>query len=115
MIREVIINEKPYMMRADGATPFLFKSCFNEDLIKVFTGAVDSDDVDSDGMVKKLAYVMVKQNEQPDPTKIKLSYNDFLLWVCTFEPLDLTMASDEILAVYIDTTKTTSIAKKNSE
>lgn len=116
MVKQVEIDGKPYTMRADGATPFLFKQCFNEDLIKIFAGAAaENPDLDVDGMTKKLAYVMVKQAEQPDPTKIKVSFNDFLLWVCTFEPLSLSMATEDIISVYIDTTQTTSVAKKNTE
>lgn len=116
MVKQVEVDGVSYGMRADGATPFLFKSCFGQDLIKIFTGAAaENPDVDIDGMAKELAYVMVKQAEQPDPTKIKLSFNDFLLWVSKFEPLSLSMASEDILAVYVDTTKTSSVAKKNSD
>jgi hypothetical protein len=115
VVKLIKIDEKEIWMRADGATPFLYKACFNEDLIKIFTAAADGAETDTDSMVKKLAYVMAKQNEQPDPTQIKLSFNEFLLWVCQFEPLALSMAAEDIIAVYVDTTKTTSIAKKKTD
>lgn len=115
MTRDIIIEEVAYPMRADGATAFLYKQCFNEDLIRLFTGAADGEEVDADGMGKKLAYVMTKQAEQPDPTKVKLSFNDFLLWVCKFEPLSLSIAGDAIIGLYVEQTKPTSAAKKKSE
>lgn len=115
MTKEIIVDGASIPMRADGATAFLYKQCFNEDLIKIFTGAANGAEIDSDSMGKKLAYVMTKQAAEPDPTKVKLSFNDFLLWVCKFEPLALSMAGEEIIGLYVANTKTESIAKKKSD
>lgn len=115
MTKDVIVSGEAITMRADGATAFLYKQAFNEDLIKIFSGYADGADVDTDAMGKKLAYVMTKQAEQPDPTKVKLSFNDFLLWICKFDPLALSMAGDDIIGVYMANIQTDSAAKKKDD
>lgn len=115
MTRDIIVSGESIPMRADGATAFLYRQCFGEDIIKMFTGAADGADIDTDSMGKKLAYVMTRQAEQPDPTKVKLSFSDFLLWVCSFDPLDLSVAGEEIIGLYIDNKRTESSAKKKND
>jgi len=57
---------------------------------------------------------MAKQAEEPHPASIKLSEADMVDWLTQFGPLDITLAAQDVLQLYLGTTISTSTAKKNS-
>lgn len=108
------IGDKDIEMRADGATPFLFKQAFDKDLIKIFSNA-QNDISEAASVASELGFVMAQQAKSPDPLKVDLSKGAFMAWVSQFEPLDLTYNSMEIINLYLGTYNTDSIAKKKDE
>lgn len=113
MIKTIKIGDKDVAMRADGATPYLYKLAFGGDLISYF--ANPGDEGDNADMANKLAYVMARQAEEPHPASIKLSEADMVDWLTQFGPLDITLAAQDVLQLYLGTTVSTSTAKKNSD
>ena len=116
MTELVRVGNKDVQLRADGATPFLYKQAFGKDLLKIFSEASGTDDaaVVSD-LASELGFVMAQQAKSPDPLKVDLSRGAFMGWLVEFEPLDLTNAAMDIVNVYLGTYNTDSIAKKKEE
>lgn len=112
MIKKITIGEHEVEMRADGATPYLYKAAFKGDLISYFTNP--GNEGDNADMATKLAYVMARQAECPNPREIQLSEDDMIDWLVNFGPMDIALAAEEILLFYMGTTLTTSTAKKKS-
>ena len=113
MIETIIIGNKSIEMRADGATPFLYKQAFGKDLIKIFADAMEgADTAVASEMASELGFVMAQQAKSPDPLNVNLSKGEFMKWLSQFEPLDLATSSIDIINLYIGTYKTDSTAKK---
>ena len=115
MIKTIKIGDHDVEMRADGATPYLYKTAFGGDLFSFFTDQSKRENRgDIADMATNVAYVMARQAETPNPREIKLSEGDMLEWLSQFEPLDVTLAADDVLELYISTTSASSKIKKNS-
>lgn len=108
MFKEIKIGEKTVSLQANGATPLWFKQLFHKDIIAVLNGADDVEKVSD--CAPELAYVMAKQAEKADMTKT--SREDFVAWLEQFEPLDILMASSDIITVYMGTKITSAESKK---
>lgn len=116
MIETIIIGNKSVEMRADGATPFLYKQAFSKDLIKIFADATEgADTAVASEMASELGFVMAQQAKSPDPLNVNLSKGEFMKWLSQFEPLDLATSSIDIINLYIGTYKTDSTAKKKDD
>jgi hypothetical protein len=116
MIETLIIGNEHVDLRADGATPFLYKQAFSKDLLKIFSEASATEDVAvASEMAAELGFVMAQQAKSPDPLKVDLSRGAFMLWLTKFEPLDLTNSALDIIGVYLSNYKTDSSAKKKDE
>ena len=103
-------------LRADGATPFLYKQAFKKDLIKIFSEAFQNEDVEIAGDIgPELGFVMAQQAASPDPLHVDLSHGNFLNWVSQFEPMDLINSAMDIINIYLSTYETDSTAKKKDE
>lgn len=115
MTEVIIIGDKPVEMRADGATPFLYKQAFSKDLIKIFSDATDgADTAVASEMAAELGFIMAQQAKSPDPLKVTLAKSEFMQWLVQFEPLDLATSAIDIIDLYISTYKTDSTAKKKA-
>ena len=116
MIETIIIGNKSVEMRADGATPFLYKQAFNKDLIKIFSEASDTGDASAaSDVASELGFIMAQQAKSPDPLQVNISRAEFMKWVSQFEPLDLAYNSMDIINLYVGTYQTDSTAKKKTE
>ena len=78
--------------------------------IAVFSGRIDEG---QEELVIKLAYVMAKQAEKADMTK--LNNDTFMKWLEDFETTDFFEVTDDILNLYSGQMSTTSEAKKNTD
>ena len=113
MIDIIKIGEHEIEMRADGATPFLFKQAFNKDLIKIFSEASETGDVSAaSDLAGELGFIMAQQAKSPDPLQVNISRAEFMKWVMQFEPLDLAFNSMGIINLYLGTYQMDSTAKK---
>ena len=96
-------NETGFLENA--STPFRFKNIFGIDLIALLAkgdeGAVDD--------YERLAFVMAKQAEKADMSK--LTAEDFYLWLESFEFTDLVEALPEIIGLYMQNKTTHSDPK----
>lgn len=98
MYKEIEVggDKKKIAFLSNGLTPLFYKQVFKTDLLKAlnengeFSLASDK--------IPELGFIMVKQAEKADMTKV--NYESYLEWLSGFEPLDLTMASAEITDVY---------------
>lgn len=116
MKETIKIGNHDIELRADGATPFLFKQAFNKDLIKIFADASNEQDTAAAGSIaSELGFVMAQQAKSPDPLHVDLSQGAFMTWLSQFEPLDLVYQAMDIINVYLSTYKTDSTAKKKDE
>ena len=112
MFGKVKIGSKEIEMVSNGATPYRFKQVFHKDLLKFFSDAVSGkvDDGEAAEVSSKLGFIMAKQNEMADLTK--LSEESFIEWTEMFEPNDLILAAEDIVAIYSGNMQQTSEAKK---
>lgn len=113
MIETITIGNKSVEMRADGATPFLFKQAFQKDLLKIFSDTnISGDAAEISELVAELGFVMAQQASSPDPLQVNLSKGEFMRFLMQFEPLDIANAGEYIINLYIGTFQTDSVAKK---
>ena len=116
MIETIIVGNKSVEMRADGATPFLYKQAFKKDLIKIFSEAFQNEDVEIVGDIgPELGFVMAQQAASPDPLHVDLSQGTFFNWLSQFEPMDLINSAMDIINIYLSTYETDSTAKKKDD
>ncbi len=113
MYKEIKVGSVTVPMLANGATPLRYRQVFGKDLIKEFKGAEQeaSRAVDS---IPELAFIMAKASEAKEgKADMNLINREmFAEWLEQFEPLDLPMASDEIINLYTGNMATKSEAKK---
>ena len=115
MYREIKVGEKSIPMLANGATPIRYRMTFGKDIISEFEqGQKDSGKASSS--ISELAFIMAKAAEAMNDKKpmAALNQTNFVEWLEQFEPLDLTLASEDIIDLYMGNEKTLSEAKKNS-
>lgn len=103
---------KEVKLAANAATPFRFKQLFGSDLLRIFQQSTKSED---DGMtlgevVTQMAFIMNRQAEGANMNDI--SMDDFFSWLEGFEAMDFVNAGEEIINVYLSSTKTSVEAKK---
>ena len=114
MYREIVIGSKTVPMLANGATPIRYRMTFRKDLISEFENVQKGEGVSTS--ISELAYIMAKaaeaQNEQK-PMAI-LNVEDYIVWLEQFEALDITMAAEEIVSLYMGNEETLSEAKKKA-
>lgn len=103
---------KEVKLAANAATPFRFKQLFGSDLLRIFQQSTKSE---YDGMtlgevVTQMAFIMNRQAEGANMNDI--SMDDFFSWLEGFEAMDFVNAGEEIINVYLSSTKTSVEAKK---
>lgn len=99
-------------MVADAASIYYYRKVFQEDFLKQTQAEGDNTDV-----FQKMGYIMAMQSKYKDSREElqKLTYNSFIDWLTGFEPLDLILATDQIMDIYYQQAATTSKAKKKGE
>ena len=112
MYREIKIGEVSIPMKATAATALRYRHVFGQDLM---TELQDSEENTSLGIatVQQLAFVMACAAD-PDKDMTKLNEEVYIEWLDKFEPLDLAMATQEIIDLYLGNTKGLSEVKKKA-
>lgn len=106
MVKTVKIGGGEVILSANAATPYRYKQIFNEDLFKIFSGAVgksEAENIELTDTVMKMAYIMMKQAEKADMSL--LSEDDFFTWLEGYAPMDIILAGDEIINLYMASTQ----------
>lgn len=115
MYKEIVIGGGDHSQTigflSNAVTPLYYKQVFKVDLLQMLT---ESGDMEIAGdKIPELAFIMAKQAEKADMTKI--NYDSYIEWLEQFAPLDLVLKSTEIANVYIADSLTSVEAKKNSK
>ena len=115
MYREIKIGEKSIPMLANGATPIRYRMVFGRDIISEFEN-VQTDSGKATTSISERAFIMAKQAESQNEHKpmTTLNQESFIEWLEQFEPLDVVLATDEIVDLYLGNEKTLSEAKKKA-
>lgn len=105
MYKKLEIDGKEIELVANAATPFRFKQIFKKDLLSILG---NEDKAQNEGVeaVTELAFVMAKQAEKADMNK--LNYDMFIDWLEDFGPMAFVDSAENILAVYMESTASTS-------
>lgn len=116
MYKEVKIGDITIPMLANGATALRYKHVFGKDLIAEFQGA-EEDNTKAVDCIPELAFIMAKAAEAKEGKADlnKLNEEVFLNWLEQFGPMDLPLAAEEVVNLYIGNGITTSEPKKKEE
>lgn len=103
---------KTLELAANAATPFRYKQLFGADLLKLFQQNTkdESENVLLAETISQLAFIMTKQAEKADMNLV--SIEEFYAWLEDYEPLDFVLASEQIIKVYLSSTRSSVEAKK---
>lgn len=116
MFKEISIGGIKIPMLANAATPLRYKHLFHKDIIKEFQEASGDVSKVTDSM-PELAFIMAMAAEAKDG-KVDmnlLNEEKFMDWLEQFDPLDLPMASEEIVNLYMGNNITSSEPKKKGK
>lgn len=96
MYKEIKVGDKTIPMEANAATSYRFKHLFKRDILKLMLDAESMEEEPDD--VMKLGYVMTMQAAKED-FSVK-SFDDYIAWLEGFDPLDLLLASQDIVGLF---------------
>jgi hypothetical protein len=115
MYREIKIGEKSIPMLANGATPIRYRMVFGKDIMSEFN-KVNEDMGKATDSLSELAFIMSKAAEAQNEHKAMTNLNmeSFVSWLEQFEPLDLTLAAEDIVNLYLGNEQTLSEVKKKA-
>ena len=116
MFREIKIGDITVPMLANGATPLRYKLIFGKDLMTEFQGATE-DAAKAMNSLPELAFIMAKAAEAKEGKADLnlLNQQMYLEWLEQFGPMDIPMASDEIVNLYTGNMETKSEPKKKEK
>lgn len=116
MFKEIKVGNITVPMLANAATPLRYKHIFGKDIIKEFQAA-QGDMTKVTDSIPELAYIMARAAEahKGDADLNLLNENDFIEWLEQFEPMDLVLAAEDIVDLYIGNGKTASEPKKKEK
>lgn len=114
MFETIHIGDKDVGMLANAASPYIYKQIFHEDLLQKFSRM--GKEAADNNIGEKLGFVFAKQAEISDVSELmKLTMNDFLAWLTGFDPMDVFMASEDIVKLYQSQKAGTSVPKNQGE
>ena len=115
MYREIKVGEKSIPMLANGATPIRYRMVFGKDIMTEFNKVKDESGKSVDS-ISELAFIMAMAAESQNEGKPMSNLNNevFITWLEQFEPLDLTLAAEEIVDLYLGNEQTLSEVKKKA-
>lgn len=105
MLKTLNIGGQEVELMANAATPFRFKQVFQKDLFQIL-GNQEKAEAEGVEAVTQLAYIMAKQAEKTDMTK--LNYEGFIEWLEDFSAMAFVDSAEDILNIYMDQQATTS-------
>lgn len=113
MFKNIEIGGITVPMLANGATPIRYRHVFHKDIITEFQQAQDDYSKVVNSM-PELAFIMAMQaNAQDGAIDLNLLDEDaYLEWVEQFGAMDLPMASEQIINLYLGNNATSSEPKK---
>ena len=113
MFKNIEIGGITVPMLANGATPIRYRYVFHKDIITEFQQAQDDYSKVVDSM-PELAFIMAMQAKAQDGAiDLNLLNEDkYLEWVEQFGAMDLPMASEQIINLYLGNNATSSEPKK---
>ena len=113
MFKNMKIGDKTIPMLANGATPLRYKLVFKKDIIKELQLAENDYSKVTDSM-PELAFIMAKQAEASSGNADLnlLDFNMYMTWMEQFGPMDLVLASDDIIDLYMGNAETSTEPKK---
>lgn len=113
MYKEIKVGDTTIPMLANGATPIRYRMVFGKDIISEFQMA-EEDGGRVSSTISELAYIMAMAAKAQDEktSMTNLNQDSFVEWLEKFEPMDLTMAAEEIVDVYMGNQITHSEVKK---
>lgn len=104
MFKTVEIDGKGIELAANAATPFRYKQVFHKDLLTIL-GNEERAETEGVEAVTELAFIMAKQAEKADMTK--LTYDEFLSWLEDFSAMAFIEGAEDIMNVYMESAKGT--------
>ena len=115
MYREIKIGEMSIPMLANGATPIRYRMVFGKDLMSEFN-QIQEDTGKASTSLSELAFIMAKAAEAFNEKKAMTTLNQesYVEWLEQFEPLDLVLAAEDIVNLYMGNGETLSEAKKKA-
>lgn len=116
MFKEVKIGNITVPMLANGATPLRYKMIFHKDLISEFQDATENAEKAMESL-PELAFIMAMQaqNKEVGGDLNLLNEDRYMKWMEQFDPMDIPMASDEIVGLYTGNMETSSEPKKKEK
>lgn len=113
MFKEVNIGGITIPMLANGATPIRYKQVFHKDIISEFQ-QVEKDYSKVASSIPELAFIMAMQASAKDgSTNLNLLNEEmYIKWAEQFGAMDLPLASDQIIDLYMGNNSVSSEAKK---
>lgn len=115
MYREIKVGEMSIPMLANGATPIRYRMVFGKDLMSEFN-QIQEDTGKASTSLSELAFIMAKAAEAFNEKKAMTTLNQesYVEWLEQFEPLDLVLAAEDIVNLYMGNGETLSEAKKKA-
>ena len=115
MYQEIRIGDKDVQMVANAATAYRYNQVFHEDLLSFFTssGKVKKTDSDYITVSQKLAFVMSKQAEKVDFSK--LNEDAYVEWLEDNDQFELIQVASDIIDIYQKNQRGSVEAKKKDE
>lgn len=100
MTKDIIIGGKTITFTSNGATPLFYKQFFKKDLMQFTKSDKNEAAMEiAEGAITELAFIMAKQADRAD--MMHLTMENYIQWLELFNPLDITMKSQEIYLVYV--------------
>lgn len=101
MYKTIVIDGNEMEFAANAATPFRYKQVFKADLFAVLGNEKRAEEEGAEA-VTRLAYIMHKQAEKADMSK--LNEDDFMTWLEGFSAMAFINTAEEIINVYMEST-----------
>ena len=116
MYGEIKVGGINVPMIANAATPLRYKQLFGKDLLTEFHG-VEENEAKAVESIPELAFIMAMTAKSKDGKQdlSKLNLNLYMEWLEQFDPMDLPMASEQIVNLYLGNTVTISEPKKKEK
>lgn len=113
MFKNIEIGGITVPMLANGATPIRYRQVFHKDIITEFQQAQDDYSKVVNSM-PELAFIMAMQaqNKEVGGDLNLLNEDRYMKWMEQFDPMDLPMASEQIINLYLGNNATSSEPKK---
>lgn len=112
MTKEIKVGARTIPFTANGATPLFYKQFFKNDLLKLISVKGNDITIGTEN-VPELAFIMAKQADGAN--FMQLTMDHYIEFLSRFEPMDITLAGDEIMRLYLGDLATDVQPKKKTK